>query len=128
MAPTNASDVNPGTIRILGMRFWGRHGALPGERDRTQPIDLDIEFHCDLTRAAASDDLRDTIDYASVYRTCEQEVTQGSYALLEALAGRIADAVLRDRRIVEVMVRVRKPRLLDGATPEVELRLARPER
>jgi dihydroneopterin aldolase len=110
------------------MRFWGRHGADPGERDRAQPIDVDIELTCNLSRAVASDDLANTIDYGTIYRICEREVTEHSYALLEALGGRIVDAILRDSRVLRVTVRLRKPRLLEGATPEVELCSSREDR
>jgi dihydroneopterin aldolase len=108
-------------IRITGMRFWGKHGANPGEQDRTQPIDVDLEIEIDAQKASSTDALADTVDYAELYRACERIVTQESFALLEALAGRIAQACLRDERIGEVTVCVRKPRLLDGATPEVQL-------
>jgi dihydroneopterin aldolase len=114
-----------GAIRISGMRFWGRHGANPGERDREQPIDVDLEIFAGLERAAASDALADTVDYAAVYRKCEQIVVRQSFVLLEALADRIAQAICEDPKVTEVVVRVRKPRLLDGATPEVELRKRR---
>ena len=108
------------------MRFWGRHGALASEREHEQPIDVDIEVRSDLSRALATDALADTVDYARVHKICEDIVTRESCALLEALAGRIARAVLAVERVESVTVRVRKPRLLDGATPEVELQLHRP--
>lgn len=103
------------------MRFWGKHGANPGERDREQPIDVDLEIAMDVNRAAVSDALGDTVDYDELYSSCQRVVTQQSFALLEALADRIAQACLQDARIGEVTVRVRKPRLLDGATPEIEV-------
>ena len=111
-----------GTIRIRDMRFWGKHGANSGERNREQPIDVDVEIGIDLAPAASSDDLSDTLDYSAVYTACSQIVTQQSYALLEALADRIAAALCQYPKVIEVLVRVRKPRLLEGATPEIELR------
>lgn len=108
-------------IRIRGMRFWGKHGALPGERGKSQPIDLDIELDVDAAPAAASDRLADAVDYAKIYQLCERIVTTRSFALLEALAGACLQAVFEDKRIRAATIRVRKPRLLDGATPEVEL-------
>ena len=108
-------------IRIRGMRFWGKHGALPGEQEREQPIDLDIELDVDCAPAAASDRLDDAVDYTSVHRACERVVTSRSFALLEALAEACLQAVFEDKRIRSATIRVRKPRLLDGATPEVEL-------
>jgi dihydroneopterin aldolase len=113
--------VTEGIIRITGMRFWGKHGALPGERERAQPIDMDIEITLDCAAAIARDDLASALDYADVYRTCERIVTQATFALLEAMAGACLDAVMADARVRSATVRVRKPRLLDGATPEVEL-------
>ena len=110
------------------MRFWGKHGALPGERDRTQPIDVDLEITADLSKPSVSDALADAIDYATLFSLCEQIVTQQSFVLLEALARRLAERVCEDPRVMEASVRVRKPRLLDGATPEVEIRLRRTPR
>jgi 7,8-dihydroneopterin aldolase/epimerase/oxygenase len=116
------SQAQPGLIRINGMRFWGKHGALPQERESTQPIDVDLEVTADLAAASTSDSLNNTIDYAVLFELCQNIVTNQSFVLLEALARRIADQVCQDRRVLEVAVRVRKPRLLEGATPEVEFR------
>ena len=103
------------------MRFWGKHGAQPREQEHAQPIDLDIELVVDCTPAAQSDDLNDAVDYMSVYQTCEQVVTTRSFKLLEALADACLRAVMTDSRIASATIKVRKPRLLDGATPEIEL-------
>jgi dihydroneopterin aldolase len=113
----------PGWIRIAGMRFWGVHGAAPGERHRPQPIDVDLEVEVDHARAVASDRLADTIDYDALFRLCERAVTKESHALLERLAAGIAREVAANPSVRCVIVRVRKPRLLEGATPEIEVRL-----
>ena len=106
------------------MRFWGKHGANPGERDKAQPIEIDlrIELH---PRAAHSDDLGDALDYRTPHEICRRITTQRSFALLEALAAACLDEILRDRRITCATIRVRKPRVLDGATPAVELSRSR---
>jgi dihydroneopterin aldolase len=113
-------------IRIRGMRFWGKHGALPGEREQSQPIDLDIELDVDTTSAAARDRLADAVDYTTIYQACERVVTTRSFALLEALADACLRVVFEDERIRSATIRVRKPRLLDGATPEIELTRTNP--
>jgi 7,8-dihydroneopterin aldolase/epimerase/oxygenase len=107
------------------MRFWGKHGASDEERRQAQPIDVDLEVSVDLTPAAVSDRLRDAIDYTKLFEICERVVTKQSFALLEALARHIGERICEDDRVLEVVVRVRKPRLLDGATPEVEMRIRR---
>jgi 7,8-dihydroneopterin aldolase/epimerase/oxygenase len=117
--------MNRDVIRIRDMRFWGRHGNNPGERDQPQPIDIDVELHVDCGPAIASDDLAKTIDYDAVFKACEAVATQRSFVLLESLAAACLTALLAEPRVESATVRVRKPRLLDGATPEIELTRAR---
>ena len=109
------------TIRVTDMHFVGRHGANPGEQERPQPIEVDVEIITDVAAAVASDALTDAVDYDSIVQTCERIVTQRSFTLLEALAAACVDALMADARVHSARVRVRKPALLDGATPEVEL-------
>jgi len=108
-------------IRLLGMRFWGRHGFTEDERKNAQALDLDLELAVDCAAAAVSDELANAVDYDRVYRACEDVVTHRSFKLLETLAQACLGVVLEDRRVVQATIRVRKPRLLGGATPEVEL-------
>ena len=112
-------------IRFRRMRFWGRHGVTEAERENPQEIELDAEVIVDLSRAAQSDRLEDTVDYHAAYRACERIVTERSFALLEALADACILTLMRDPRVERATVRVRKPGLLDGATPEVEISRAR---
>jgi dihydroneopterin aldolase len=113
------------TIRITGMHFVGRHGANPGEKDRPQPIDVDVEIVVDAGAAIASDALADAVDYDSIAQACRRVVTQRSFTLLEALAAACLDAIMSNARVRSARVRVRKPALLEGATPEVDLARAR---
>ncbi len=99
----------------------GRHGAYPAEREQPQAFHIDLVLHLDLSRAAASDDLGDTINYAEVHRRIVEIVQTHSYALLERLAAAFLDAVANDERIVCADISVAKPGLLDGATPSVRL-------
>lgn len=114
-------------ISLRGMRFEGRHGALPGEQDAAQPFEVDVVLGLDLSRAAASDELVDTVDYGSVFEIARAMVEERSFNLVEAIAGAIADAVLAAHpAVVEVEVAVRKPRApLPGSFETVEVRLRR---
>lgn len=112
-------------IALRGMRVYGRHGADPGERDREQPFDLDVRLQLDLSAAAASDDLADTLNYAVLHEAIVRIVQTTSFLLLERLAGAIVDAAFTDARVVEAEVTIAKPQLLDGATPSVMLRRRR---
>lgn len=108
-------------VSLRGVRAYGRHGADPGEREYAQPLDIDLHLDVDLDAAARSDDLADTIDYATVHRRVVDLVAGTSFALLERLCSRILEDALRDPRVARAEVTIAKPRLLDGATPAVTL-------
>lgn len=109
-----------GRIELRGLRALGICGALPEERERRQPLEVDLDLSADLTRATTSDELDDTVDYGAVCEIVERVVTEEQFTLLERLAGRIAEVVLTDPRVQEVTVAVRKlrppvPQQLDTA-------------
>lgn len=113
-------------IELRGMRFMGRHGVAPEERGEPQPFEVDLVLRLDLARAAASDELADTVDYAAAFEVARRIVEGRSFHLLEALAGAIADAVLAAFPVDAVEARVRKPKApLPGAFETVEVRLRR---
>ena len=62
-----------------------------------------------LERAAASDDLDDTIDYGKLGGTVHDMVAGESHNLIETVADRIAARVLEDPRVERVIVTVHKP-------------------
>jgi dihydroneopterin aldolase len=93
------------------LRVLGAHGALPEEKDRAQPFELDVDLTADLALAGRTDALVDTVDYGVVLAAVERVVAEERHRLLERLATRIADDVLAlDPRITEVTVSVRKLR------------------
>ncbi len=113
-------------ITVRGMRFQGRHGVTSEERAEPQPIEVDVVLRLDLSHPAATDDLADTVNYASVYVLARDIVEQRSFHLIEALAAAIGDAVLADHPVDDVEVRVRKPKApLSGAFETVEARIRR---
>lgn len=113
-------------ITLRGMQFMGRHGVSPDERAAAQPFEVDLVLHLDLSTPARTDDLADTIDYATLFDLARGIVEERSFHLLEALAGAIGDAVLAAHPVDEVEVRVRKPKApLPGAFEAVEVRVRR---
>ena len=113
-------------ITLRGMQFSGRHGVSDEERAATQPIEVDLVLRLDLSKPAATDDLGDTVNYATLFELARAVVEQRSFHLLEALAGAIADDVLAAHPVDDVEVRVRKPKApLSGAFDAVEVRVRR---
>jgi dihydroneopterin aldolase len=116
-------------IELRGLRAMGRVGVLDHERAHDQPLELDLDLVVDLAAAGDSDDLDDTVDYGAVCDGVVATVGERHVALLEALATRVADAVLAlDGRIAAVEVAVRKlrpPVPHDLATSGVRIERAR---
>ncbi len=99
-------------IELRGLRVVGTHGVLAEEQERAQPFEVDLDLAVDLRPAGVSDALADTVDYGAVADTVAATVSgPRSFALLEALAWHVADAVLDvDHRITRVTVALRKLR------------------
>jgi dihydroneopterin aldolase len=111
-------------ILLVGLRFFGYHGALPEERTRGQEFIVDVEVEAALAAAGRSDALGDTVDYREVYEAARVVTTGVPKQLLEAVAEEIAGRVLALEHVAAVTVRVRKPRAplptaLDYAAVEV---------
>ncbi len=102
---------SPDRIELRGLTVVGICGALPEERDRAQPLEIDLDVEADLAPAGRSDDLADTVDYGALCDLVSATVTAGRPQLLEQLAAELAAAVLAaDPRIDAVTVGVRKLR------------------
>jgi 7,8-dihydroneopterin aldolase/epimerase/oxygenase len=96
-------------IELRGLRITALVGALPEERERPQPLEIDLEILADLAAAGSSDRLDDTVDYGAVCDAVEKVFGDGHVALLETVAERIASSVLAtDARVTGVTVAVRK--------------------
>jgi dihydroneopterin aldolase len=101
----------PDLIELRGLRLVGICGALPEERERAQPLEIDLDVEADLRPSGASDELGDTIDYGALCDAVAAVVAGGTPQLLEHLAAEIAAAVLAvDARATAVTVGVRKLR------------------
>ena len=96
-------------IFFSGMSFYGFHGVYGAEAELGQRFMVDLELSIDLSRAGASDDLHDTVNYAEVF-TCVQKVVEGErYNLVERLTTEVAQQLLTQFPLVEVKVKVTKP-------------------
>jgi dihydroneopterin aldolase len=118
-------------LEIRGLRVVAVHGVLAEETERAQPFELDLDVWADLTGASRSDDLADTVDYGELVARAAGAAGAPRCALLEAVAARVADAVLGvDARISAVAVTVRKlrpPVPFDLASAGVRVLRRRPD-
>jgi dihydroneopterin aldolase len=97
-------------IRIAGIKSFGHHGALPEEKRLGQRFTVSVDLEVDTRPAAATDDLKLTVDYASVIRTVEEQLKGRPVYLIETLAQQIAARLLGTFPMVQaVTVEVTKP-------------------
>lgn len=96
-------------ILIEGLQVDALVGVYAHERDAAQPLLLDIELAYDNLRAAGSDDVADTIDYAAVCAMARDVIAQRDPQLLETLAEALAAQLLLAFDTPRVRVRIRKP-------------------
>ncbi|MCP2181606.1 dihydroneopterin aldolase [Prauserella alba] len=96
-------------ITLTGLRVFGRHGVFDHEKRDGQEFVVDITAWLDLTRAAASDELTETLHYGELAQLAAGIVGGEPCDLIEAVAGRIADEVMADERLSAVEVTVHKP-------------------
>lgn len=95
-------------IILRGAQFHGKHGVSPEERVVGGRIIVDVEIDYDLTRAGSSDTLQDTISYSDVFKVVRQLVEETESLVLEALARKIAEALLEKFPMDAVTLYVRK--------------------
>ena len=101
--------MNGDVITLTGLRAHGHHGVYPFEREQGQEFVVDVVLELDLSPAAASDDVADTVHYGELADALVAILTGEPVNLLETLAHRLADACLTDQRVRAATVTVHKP-------------------
>jgi dihydroneopterin aldolase len=96
-------------VSLVGLRARGRHGVYDFERAQGQDFVVDVVLRLDLSAAAASDDVADTVHYGELAGRLVKIVEGEPVNLIETLADRLATACLLDPRVSSATVTVHKP-------------------
>ncbi|MDR0733334.1 MAG: dihydroneopterin aldolase [Dysgonamonadaceae bacterium] len=97
-------------IELKNMVFHARHGVLAQERTVGNTFTVSLKLYLDLSLARQSDCLKDTLNYADVFKIVEREMSVPS-DLLEHVASRIVSAVKQTfPQIAKIRIRVAKIR------------------
>ena len=96
-------------LAVTGVECYGYHGVFEHEKREGQVFMVDLTLGIDTAPAAASDDLRDTVDYGSLVAAVKAAVEADPVDLIETLAQRLADVCLRDVRVEWARITVHKP-------------------
>ncbi len=98
------------TIRLSGMEFYAYHGVTEEERRLGQRFVIDCALALDLSAAAETDALADTVDYAAVYENIRRVAEGAPFSLIERLAGAVNAEILADfPSVSSVETTVHKP-------------------
>jgi dihydroneopterin aldolase len=97
-------------IFVSGLLVHAHHGVMEHESKVGQRFILDLQLSTDLSEAARSDKVADTVSYSAIVETATRAFTARSHRLVESAAGAVADAVLAAfPRVNSVRVTVHKP-------------------
>ena len=114
--PTSASTADQGDrIFLHGLEVECIIGFIEWERRTKQTIVLDVEMPVDCTRASASDDVADTLDYKKVAKRLIAFVSESEFKLVETLAHRTAMLVLQEFGVEWVRLSINKPGAIRGS-------------
>jgi dihydroneopterin aldolase len=114
-------------IKIRKAIFYGYHGVRSEEQSVGGKFEADVDIYTDFSKAAKDDNLNETIDYHKVYTFVYHLALQQKYYLIEALALKIADELLKEFKGIEkVAVKVRKNNPpLGGVVDHVEVEVVK---
>lgn len=91
---------------IIGIYDW--------ERETLQTLDFDLEMDWDIRKAAASDDIANTLDYGAIAETVVTFVEASRYQLIETLAEDLSALLLKKYPIPKLKLTLSKPVALHG--------------
>jgi dihydroneopterin aldolase len=113
---------------VSGIRFHAFHGLTKLERQIGVRHRVDIALITEIARPASTDRIEDAVDYRTVHDVVVEVGRKNSFHLIETLAMRIAEEILKrfPCEAVELQVRKETP-VLDGMvdTVGVDLTLRR---
>lgn len=89
-------------------------GIYPREKAMSQTIELSLQIGVSTASAGATDDIRDTVDYAVVVQRLRAELSERHFNLLEKLAEHVATLLLEDFQAQWVRVSVAKLGMMPG--------------
>jgi len=96
-------------IEVKGIRAFGYHGVLPHERTDGQEFIVDLQVESNFDACSKSDEVGDTVNYASLAQIAHDAIIGPAFNLIEKLADVIATTCLEIPGVVRVCVTVHKP-------------------
>jgi dihydroneopterin aldolase len=109
------------TVSIRDLRVSTVIGIYDWEREIEQALIFSLDMAADVAKAAARDDIADTLDYSAVAQTVKTVVIEGRFQLIETAAERVAERLIADYGLDWVRVEVVKPIPSEGYTATIAI-------
>ncbi|HEX6590843.1 MAG TPA: dihydroneopterin aldolase [Moraxellaceae bacterium] len=90
-------------------------GIFDWERRIRQTVSIDLEMAFDIRKAAASDDIKDALDYKAVAKRLIAFVSESEFLLVETLAEKVAQIVRQEFQVPWLRLRLSKPGAVRGS-------------
>jgi FolB domain-containing protein len=100
----------PSSIVITGIQLNAHCGVTDIERSQPQPILVDLTLRCPNEPAFKSDQLTDTVDYATITQCVRNAGESQAFALLEALTEHLCQTLFQHFPLTHLKIWVRKIR------------------
>jgi dihydroneopterin aldolase len=114
-------------VRIRGLKVETIVGVHDWERRLPRPVIVDLELATDAARAAKSDQLQDAVDYHAVAQSVSACIIGAQPQLIETLAQRVADQLMREFGVTWLKLELHKPGAVPGAS-DVSIAIERGKR
>jgi len=108
-------DINMDKIFINDLQVETVIGIFDWEREIKQIISINLEMEFDISKAAKSDDINDSLDYKKVSKRIISLCEKADSYLVENLIEKIAQVVLKEFPVSKVTVSLEKPGALRGS-------------
>ncbi|MCR4990210.1 MAG: 2-amino-4-hydroxy-6-hydroxymethyldihydropteridine diphosphokinase [Lachnospiraceae bacterium] len=97
-------------ITLKGIKVFANHGVFEFEKERGQEFLVDITMKTNLCKPQFSDELSDTINYATVSDVVSDFVKNTAFNLIEKVAYELSKEILiRFNTVEEVNIKLHKP-------------------
>lgn len=111
------------TLFIKDLIIEAKHGVHDHEKRTKQRFLISVELSVDLSRAASSDNLADSLDWSVLRDEIVTIVQTNSFNLIERMAQVISQAMVKHRGVSEVSVTIDKLDAFKSGVPGIRLTL-----
>ena len=103
------------TIFVRDLSLDAVIGVFGWERQVRQRISIDLEMATDITHAAKSDSLADTLDYKAISNRIRTLVAETQPQLVETLIELIAQTIMQEFDVPWLRITISKPGAVRGS-------------